>query len=396
MRRERCGSFAAGSRINALHHPATLDVSKPEMKLLVLAQTPPPVHGQSVMVQALVDGLPRLGIAVHHVNLQLSRESADIGRWRPGKIFATVGCALRALAARFRHGCDTFYYVPAPPGKRGALYRDWVVMAICRPFFRRLVLHWHAAGLGEELQSKCTRIEAALTQLFLGDAALGIVLAQSLRSDAEILRARRIEVVPNGITDPKAESPLPPGQPCRALFLSRCSEEKGLFAAAAATLAANARLGGSDTKPHFTLIAAGPFDDEPTAARFLGLCQKHPGVIHYAGTADEAVKCRLFRESHLLLFPTRYSAEGMPLVAIEALAHDRPVVGTHWRALPEIVTDDVGILVPANDDAALVDALLKIQQQPPAPGVCRTRYLAHYTQERHMSRLRDALHGALT
>ena len=34
------------------------------------------------------------------------------------------------------------------PGKRAALYRDWVVMVLCRPFFRQVIHHWHAVGLG--------------------------------------------------------------------------------------------------------------------------------------------------------------------------------------------------------------------------------------------------------
>ena len=38
-----------------------------------------------------------------------------------------------------------FYYVPAP-GKRVALYRDWLVMFICRPFFSGVILHWHAVA----------------------------------------------------------------------------------------------------------------------------------------------------------------------------------------------------------------------------------------------------------
>ena len=105
------------------------------MKLLVLAQTPPPLHGQSLMVRTLVEALPAHGVAVHHVNLRLSRDAADIGRWRPAKLWATLAGAFQAIAARFRHGCDTLYYVPAP-GKRGALYRDWLVMLLCRTFFK--------------------------------------------------------------------------------------------------------------------------------------------------------------------------------------------------------------------------------------------------------------------
>src|SRR5687768_11416855 len=95
------GRFAAGLLINARHHPGAVSISKPEMKLLVLAQTPPPLHGQSVMVQALVDGLPKLGIPLHHVNLRLSQDTGDVGRWRVSKIVATFVCAVQTIRARF-------------------------------------------------------------------------------------------------------------------------------------------------------------------------------------------------------------------------------------------------------------------------------------------------------
>src|SRR3972149_2887749 len=104
--------FAAGLLTVVPHHPLSRPVSKPKMKLLVLAQTPPPIHGQSLMVQTLVTGLPEYGIEVHHVNLGLSRDAADIGRWRPGKIAAVLDACLHAVVARFRLGCDTLYYVP--------------------------------------------------------------------------------------------------------------------------------------------------------------------------------------------------------------------------------------------------------------------------------------------
>lgn len=361
------------------------------MKLLVLAQTPPPLHGQSAMVQALVEGLPARGIAVHHINLRLSEDTADIGQWRLGKILATFRYALQAIRARFRHHCDALYYVPAPPGKRGALYRDWLLMLLCRPFFPRCVLHWHAAGLGEWLARRGSLVERVITRLLLGRVHLSIVLASTLRADAERLRPRNVVVVPNGIPIPTAANPTPSGRSLRFLFLGLCSEPKGLFAAASAVLEANRRCGASEANPTFVLTAAGPFDSVEAEHAFNRLCGEHPNVLRHAGTASEAQKTALFADSDALLFPTHYPAEGMPLVALEALAYDRPIIATHWRALPDIVTPDVGILVPPANEAALATALLRLRDHPPAPHACRARFLAHFTLERHLVSLATAL-----
>ncbi len=139
------------------------------------------------------------------------------------------------------------------------------------------------------------------------------------------------------------------------------------------------------------LTIAGPFDRPATRDRLLALCGERPNLLHYAGVVDAAEKHRLFAECHALLFPTRYAAEGMPLVAIEALAHDRPIIATAWRALPEIVTPDVGLLVPPGNESALAAALAQLRDHLPAPGTCRARFLAHFTLDRHLTSLAAAL-----
>jgi glycosyltransferase involved in cell wall biosynthesis len=372
------------------HHPTPLFISKQKMKLLVLAQTPPPLHGQSLMVQTLVDGLPAHGIPVHHVNLGLSRDSADIGRWRAGKAFALLAACVRAVAARFRENCDTLYYVPAP-GKRGALWRDWTVMILCRPFFKRLVLHWHASGLDEWLATRATTPELGLTRLLLGRADLSIVLAESLRADAAALTPRRIAIVPNGIADP-GEPPAvrPEARPFQVLFLGLCSEEKGLFTAASAILAANRAAHAPKAEPRFVLVAAGSFPDFATGSLFEELCRQHPAAVRYAGPVHGAEKTRLFRTSHCFCLPTRYPAEGQPLVLLEAMAHDLPVAATHWRAIRDTVPAGTDLLPPDAEPEVLAELLAKIRRNP-VPGTLRSHYLAHFTLDRHLQTLAAAL-----
>ncbi len=359
------------------------------MKLLVLAQTPPPVHGQSLMVQTLLDGLPASGLAVHHVNLGLSRDAADIGRWRPGKITATFGAALRAIAARFRHGCDTLYYVPAP-GKRGALYRDWLVMLLARPFFKKLVLHWHATGLSAWLETEGTVFERGLTQSLLGRADLSLVLANELRADAEYLRARRIAIVPNGIADPAASAAprraLAAGEPCEVLFLGLGSHAKGLFATLDALAIANQREAGA-----FRLRFAGGFASAEDEREFQVRGRSRGVAAHHVGFADAAQKDALLSSADVFCFPTRYPHEGQPLVLIEALAHNLPIITTRWRAIPSMLPAEGVWFVDATQPAQIADALWEARRRAATGDALRQHYLAHFTRERHLVTLAAAL-----
>src|SRR5207247_217623 len=201
------------------------------MKLLVFAHTPPPHHVQSYMVQlmlagfggdrrnrrrrhrddsgdapaaAAVDKAEPHGIDCYHVNARLSQKLEDIGDLRIGKFILLVGYCAQAIWCRFRYGVRNFYYIPAP-GKRSALYRDWMVMLICRPFFKRIILHWHAAGLAKWLETVVQMRSRSVTYHFMKQVDLSIVLSRYNRADAEKLVSQDIKVVSNGIPDPCAD-----------------------------------------------------------------------------------------------------------------------------------------------------------------------------------------------
>ena len=139
---------------------------KSQMKLLVFAHTPPPHHGQSYVVKLMLESFGgdrrkskfrnqppnQFGIECYHVNARFSKTLEDIGEFQAGKIFLILFFCVQAIWCRFRHGVTNLYYVPAP-GKPVALYRDWLVMLLCRPFFKRIILHWHAAGLAKWLET---------------------------------------------------------------------------------------------------------------------------------------------------------------------------------------------------------------------------------------------------
>ena len=363
------------------------------MKLLVLAQTPSPLHGQSLMVRALVAGLPSERITIVHVNLPLSRDGADVGRVRPGKIATACAAACRAIIQGRRQRCDTLYYVPAP-AKRGALYRDWLILLLCRPWFRHTVLHWHAAGLGEWIETRATGVERALTQRALGRASLALVLGEALVGDAAVFRPRRTVVVRNGIADPCpgfARLPRREASTLTALFIGLCSREKGVLASAAGVIAANAPATRAGDAPCFRLVAAGEFPDDATRCEFEQLAAASGGAVTHAGFATGEAKHRLFATADVLVFPTQYPHETQGLVVAEALAYDLPVITTRWRAVHENLPARHVHFVAPDDPAAIAAALERVRTEPPASGAQRTHFLRHYTVDAHLRALERAL-----
>lgn len=360
------------------------------MKLLVFAHPPPPVHGQSVMVQLLLERLPRVpGFEVRHVDARLSRDGADIGRPRPGKLFALLGACVKAWRLRLRHGPAYFYYVPAP-GKRAALYRDFVALLLCRPFFSGLILHWHAVGLGAWLDSHANALERWLARRLLGGAALSIVLAPQLAEDARRLHPRRVAVVPNGIPDPAPDPPAraaPREAPCRILYLGLCCRSKGTFDLVAAHALLAARSPG---RFHLTLAGGGASPDETRDLR-KELARLPAGSAEWIGFADDARKRDLFRTADVFCFPTRYPHEGQPLVLIEALAHDVRIVTTRWRAIPGMLPAHHVWFAHSGDPKALADALADAARAPSPQGALRSHYREHFTPERHIAELATAL-----
>src|SRR5437660_849627 len=170
------------------------------MKVVVFAHTPPPFHGQSYMVKLMLDGLRELGksnptchLQLFHVDTKLSSNLEAIGEFQWSKLVLLLKYCARAYFCRFAHGADTLYYVPAP-GLRAALYRDWIVMFLCRPIFKKIIFHWHAVGLGEWMEAKAKPWERKITRRLLKDADLSIVLAEFNRADAERFSPKQIQL----------------------------------------------------------------------------------------------------------------------------------------------------------------------------------------------------------
>ncbi len=84
--------------------------------------------------------------------------------------------------------------------------------------------------------------------------------------------------------------------------------------------------------------------------------------VSFAGRKSHAEVARLMAESAVVVLPSRAESFGATLV--EALASGTPVIATRCGGPEDIVTDDVGRLVPKEDPEALADALATVLRDP--------------------------------
>ena len=383
------------------------------MKLVVFAHVPPPFHGQSFMVQQLLDELREHSgsdLEVFHVDARLSKNIDDIASASPRKLFLLFRYCLRAIWLRLTKGATHFYYVPAP-GLRNAVYRDWIVMLLCRPFYRKIIYHYQAAGVGGWLEMEARSWEHWVSQLLLGRAALSIALGDYYHEDAAKLEPKQIVTIPNCSSDPcpDYERRLKPQQLSRAealaqagtyrvLYLSLCYREKGLFDLVEAVAEVNVRLRANGLAKRVQLDVAGKFylpEEETEFNERLGqadLNDEQGPLVVFHGFADEAKKLELFGQADAFSLPSYYSFEAHPVCLVEAMAHGLPIIATRWRILPELFPENYEGLVDVQSPDQIADRLERFFGRTDEAGL-RERYLQHFTRKAFGEKVRTALNS---
>ena len=109
------------------------------------------------------------------------------------------------------------------------------------------------------------------------------------------------------------------------------------------------------------------------SVRFLG---HRADVVDWLNAAD--------------VFVLSSNFEGLPFSLLEAMAVGKPIIATQVGGCAELVSDDIGILVPPREPQAFAKAILWALEQP---GECRQkgeqakfRFLQEYTSEKMIER----------
>ena len=265
--------------------------------------------------------------------------------------------------------------------------------------YQEVGMPFHPPGF-EEVYERFVKVLPLCSEV----ATLSPALARELRLAVPSL-TRDPRVVPliapdvTDTSDPSDEVPRaarPAGAPVRFGFASRLEHLKGplLFVEGAAA--------AHRAHPDMELRVAGEGSQRQqilSALRRHGLAEKCRMVGTY--TSLEA-RSRFMRGVDVFVHPSY--TEGTPNAVIEAMAHGLPVIATAVGGLPDFVTEDCGILVPAGDAEALGEALKTVAGDAAlrrSMGIAaREQYRRLFTSEVVMPLLTDfygraiAAHGA--
>lgn len=146
------------------------------------------------------------------------------------------------------------------------------------------------------------------------------------------------------------------------LYAGRLVEQKGVHV----LLEAFRKLAASD--PSTTLVVAGSsfFGGAAVTGYQRALADRAADIgdrIVFTGFVPHDTLKHLYARADLVVLPSTWD-EPSGLTVIEAMASGSTVVTTQVGGIPELVGEDAGVLVPPNDEAALLDAMRSLIASP--------------------------------
>ena len=361
-------------------------------RVLVVGQTPPPYHGQSLMIEKLLAGrFP--GVQLFHVRMAFSREIGEIGRFRFGKILHLVSVVCKIWIARIRHSAAVLYYPPAGH-KRLPVYRDILILLLTRWMFKRTVFHFHAGGM-TEIRDQLSSLGRGLFDLAFSAPDIAIRVSALAPPDGFRLGALHNVVVPNGLEDVfpaySERRGLAHSRP-RVLFVGSVSESKGIRV----LLDAVKILAEQDTSFDVEIVGAFSSSQFETGVRRQVKSAGLESRVSFSGLKTGAAKWDAFLRADVFCFPSYYEAEALPLVVLEALQFDLPVVSTRWRGIPSVVIEgETGFLVTPQNSVQLAERLGVLLSDPELRQAMGQRgrelFLREFTIEKWYARMAEVL-----
>ncbi|WP_425390057.1 glycosyltransferase family 4 protein [Ekhidna sp.] len=319
-------------------------------QVLIIGQTPPPYHGQSVMIQKITEARCN-SLEMHFLRMNYSSEIDQVGRFSFRKIWLIIKLLNNARKIILKENIDLVYYPPAGTGMV-PIIRDIISLIYLRRFNCSFVLHFHAMGL-EESYRKMSILKFLFKKAFFGvEACIG--LSEFNVRELSFLQAKKIEIVPYGVGNESVKKEEVSEEMVTILYVGNIIESKGVLKL----------LDSVESLTQKGLKINAEFVGGMTSKSLEEKIRSHPsvtkGIAKFLGIKVGDEKEKLFKKADIFCFPTFYENENFPVVILEAMMFSLPIVSTKWRGIPSMVDNSNGFLIKPKDQSELNSNLEKL------------------------------------
>jgi len=364
-------------------------------RILILGQTPPPYHGQAMMIEKLVNSKFESPL-LFHIRMAFSSNIKEVGTIKASKLIHLLYIICKAIFYRFRYKIKIIYYPPASPNL-SPLMRDIFLLSILRLFYPVRVFHYRAAGVSEFVERRSWLLRKMAFHIY-GGADLAIQLSKYNPSDGKYFNAKIIRYIPNGLEDASQlirDEGCGDNYPVRILYVGMLSESKGVLTLIHA-LSQIFKMGVD-----FECKLIGEFESD----RFEQIVKSEiknfrVEKISIVGRKVGIEKWKFYKKCDIFCFPSYYESESFGNVVVEAMMFSKPVVAAKWRGVQDIIRHgETGFLYSPNDVDKFAEYLMLLVRDKEL----RTRmglrgrayYEKYYTLGSHIDNMKNALNSVL-
>ena len=347
--------------------------------ILLVGQTPPPLHGQAV-VTAMVFNHDWGDLKVERLRMAFSDTIDEVGKPSFWKIWHLITLIVKTWICVIKSRPRIIYYLPASANKAPVL-RDVVYLFMVRWCFSKTVFHYHAGGLPAYLEQM--GMLGKLAQRVYSHADVSIDVIKTEPATGSFLQSKKNTVVNNGVDAvPVPRTRLDDGK-FQILFVGILSEGKGILEIVkTATL-----LKKGDIDCQFVVVGGWSSHEfkEEVELEIKKLYLEDNFV--FPGPLLGEDKWQTYANADCFFFPSHYAAETFGLVLVEAMAFGLPLVTTKWRGIPLVVEGgDCAELCDIRSPEQFAGAIEKLNHDSELckkmGASARQHYSSNYTRER--------------
>jgi glycosyltransferase involved in cell wall biosynthesis/2-polyprenyl-3-methyl-5-hydroxy-6-metoxy-1,4-benzoquinol methylase len=366
-------------------------------KILLIGVLPPPINGQALAFQALVNEMD-----VEILIISGKRNTNSLVTLT--KVFNYFGILFKLIFKLISRKYVVYHTISQ--SKEGFI-RDFPIVFISKILGSKVVVHIHGGNYDGFYYAQKPFIQKQINKMLIMTDSI-VILSKGLSKmfDFAPKLKFKIKVVQNGLPWCFEDNqlnfkalPINPELPIKIIFLSNLIESKGYLDVLEATsLLVNEY--GYNVKTDF----CGEFIQYDDAQRSVTLSEAkqyfHEFItknnlknhVNYNGVVEVEKKKELLTAAHFFVLPTNYINEGQPISIIEAMAYGCVVLTTDYRGISDMITIyESGVYVKYNNPKEIAFEIHNLIQYPSEyQRISRNaheNYLRNYTKKVHLKTL---------